>query len=62
MKINDILKNKIKKNRTICWIKKYFVNTGWLFFERIIGKVIKEFDIVKVTKRYMGLYKDVLKN
>lgn len=25
-------------------------------------KVIKEFDIVKVTKRYMDLYKDVLKN
>ena len=62
MKINDILKNKIKKIELSAGFKKYFVNTGWLFFERIIGKVIKEFDIVKVTKRYMDLYKDVLKN
>jgi len=31
LKINDILKNKIKKIELSDGFKKYFVNTGWLF-------------------------------
>ena len=53
MKINDILKNKIKKIELSAGFKKYFVNTGWLFFERIIGMAVSFFVGVYVA-RYLG--------
>lgn len=53
MKINDILKNKIKKIELSSGFKKYFVNTSWLFFERIVGMAISFFVGVYVA-RYLG--------
>jgi O-antigen/teichoic acid export membrane protein len=53
LKINDILKNKTKKIELSDGFKKYFVNTGWLFFERIIGMVVSFFVGVYVA-RYLG--------
>ena len=53
MKINDILKNKIKKIELSAGFKKYFINTGWLFFERIIGMALSFFVGVYVA-RYLG--------
>lgn len=53
MKINDILKNKIKKIELSAGFKKYFVNTGWLFFERIIEMAVSFFVGVYVA-RYLG--------
>ena len=53
MKINDILKNKTKKIELSDGFKKYFVNTGWLFFERIIGMAVSFFVGVYVA-RYLG--------
>jgi O-antigen/teichoic acid export membrane protein len=53
LKINDILKNKIKKIDLSDGFKKYFVNTGWLFFERIIGMALSFFVGVYVA-RYLG--------
>lgn len=53
MKINDILKNKIKKIELSDGFKKYFVNTGWLFFERIVGMALSFFVGVYVA-RYLG--------
>lgn len=50
MKINDILKNKIKLS---AGFKKYFINTGWLFFGRIIGMTLSFFVGVYVA-RYLG--------
>jgi len=53
LKINDILKNKIKKIELSAGFKKYFVNTGWLFFERIVGMAVSFFVGVYVA-RYLG--------
>ena len=53
MKIIDILKNKIKKIELSAGFKKYVANTGWLFFERIIGMALSFFVGVYVA-RYLG--------
>ena len=53
MRINDILKDKFKKIELSSGFKKYFVNTGWLFFERIVGMVVIFFVGVYVA-RYLG--------
>jgi len=53
LKINDVLKNKIKKIELSAGFKKYFVNTGWLFFERIVGMALSFFVGVYVA-RYLG--------
>jgi len=60
LKINDVLKNKIKKMELSDGFKKYFMNTGWLFFERIISMAVSFFVGVYVA-RYLapanyGLY------
>lgn len=53
MKINDILNDKVKKIKLSSGFKKYFINTGWLFFERIIGMAVSFFVGVYVA-RYLG--------
>lgn len=53
MNINHILKEKIKKIELSSGFKKYFLNTSWLFFERIIGMVVTLFVGVYVA-RYLG--------
>lgn len=53
MKINNILKDKVKKIELSAGFKKYFVNTGWLFFERIVGMAVTLFVGVYVA-RYLG--------
>jgi O-antigen/teichoic acid export membrane protein len=53
LKINDVLKNKIKKIDLSAGFKKYFINTGWLFFERIVGMALSFFVGVYVA-RYLG--------
>jgi len=53
LKINDILINKLDKLQISSGFKKYFINTGWLFFERIIGMAVTFFVGVYVA-RYLG--------
>jgi len=53
LKINNILKDKFNKLQLSSGFKKYFVNTGWLFFERIIGMAVTFFVGVYVA-RYLG--------
>lgn len=53
MKINDILQDKFDKIKLSSGFKKYFINTGWLFFERIVGMFISFFVGVYVA-RYLG--------
>ena len=53
MKINNILKDKFNKLQLSAGFKKYFVNTGWLFFERVIGMAVSLFVGVYVA-RYLG--------
>jgi len=53
LKINDILKDKFNKLQLSAGFKKYFVNTSWLFFERIIGMAVIFFVGVYVA-RYLG--------
>lgn len=53
MKINNILKDKVKKIELPAGFKKYFVNTSWLFFERIVGMAVTFFVGVYVA-RYLG--------
>ena len=53
MKIKQTLKDKFNKLQLSAGFKKYFVNIGWLFFERIIGMVITFFVGVYVA-RYLG--------
>ena len=53
MKINNILKDKVKKLKLSAGFKKYFLNTSWLFFERIIGMAVSFFVGVYVA-RYLG--------
>jgi O-antigen/teichoic acid export membrane protein len=53
LKINDILKDKVKKLKLSAGFKKYFINTSWLFFERIVGMVVTFFVGVYVA-RYLG--------
>jgi len=53
LKINNILKDKFNKLQLSVGLKKYFVNTGWLFFERIIGMAVTFFVGVYVV-RYLG--------
>ena len=53
MKINDILKDKLNRLQLSTGFKKYFINTGWLFFERIVGMAITFFVGVYVA-RYLG--------
>lgn len=53
MNINNILNDKVKKLKLSAGFKKYFLNTSWLFFERIIGMVVTLFVGVYVA-RYLG--------
>lgn len=53
MKINNIIKDKFDKIKLSAGFKKYFVNTGWLFFERIIGMAVSLLVGVYVA-RYLG--------
>ena len=53
MKIKQILKDKLKKIKLSSGFKKYFVNTSWLFFERVIGMAVGLFVGVYVA-RYLG--------
>ena len=53
MNINNILNDKVKKLKLSSGFKKYFVNTSWLFFERIIGMAVAFFVGVYVA-RYLG--------
>ena len=53
MNINDILKDKFNKLQLSAGFKKYFVNTSWLFFERIVGMAVTFFVGVYVA-RYLG--------
>ena len=53
MNINNILKDKFNKIELSAGFKKYFVNTSWLFFERIIGMAVAFFVGVYVA-RYLG--------
>jgi len=53
LKIKGILKNKLNKLQTYPGFKKYFINTGWLFFERIIGMAVSFFVGIYVA-RYLG--------
>jgi len=53
LNINNILNDKVKKLKLSSGFKKYFVNTSWLFFERIIGMAVAFFVGVYVA-RYLG--------
>ena len=53
MKINNILKDKIKEIELSAGFKKYFVNTGWLFFERIVEMAVT-FLVGVYVARYLG--------
>ena len=53
MKIKGILKDKLNELQQPSGFKKYFVNTGWLFFERVIGMAVSFFVGVYVA-RYLG--------
>ena len=53
MKIKQTLKDKLNRLQLSTGFKKYFINTGWLFFERIIGMAITFFVGVYVA-RYLG--------
>jgi len=53
LKINNILKDKFNKLQLSSGFKRYFVNTSWLFFERIIGMAVTFFVGVYVA-RYLG--------
>lgn len=53
MKINGILKDKVRKIELSSGFKKYFINTSWLFFERIVGMAVLLFVGVYVA-RYLG--------
>jgi len=53
LNINDILKDKFNKLQLSVGFKKYFLNTSWLFFERIIGMAVTFFVGVYVA-RYLG--------
>ena len=53
MKIKQILEDKLNRLQLSTGFKKYFVNTGWLFFERIIGMAVTFFVGVYVA-RYLG--------
>ena len=53
MKIKEILKDKLNKLQAYPGFKKYFVNTSWLFFERVIGMTVSFFVGVYVA-RYLG--------
>lgn len=53
MKINNIIKDKFDKIKLSSGFKKYFINTSWLFFERIIGMAVSFFVGVYVA-RYLG--------
>jgi len=53
LNINNILNDKVKKIKLPAGFKKYFVNTGWLFFERVIGMAVSFFVGVYVA-RYLG--------
>jgi len=53
LKINNILKDKIKEIELSAGFKKYFVNTGWLFFERIVEMAVT-FLVGVYVARYLG--------
>jgi len=53
LNINNILNDKVKKLKLSAGFKKYFVNTSWLFFEKIIGMAVSFFVGVYVA-RYLG--------
>jgi len=53
LKINNILKGKFDKIKLSSGFRKYFINTSWLFFERIIGMAVSFFVGVYVA-RYLG--------
>jgi len=53
LKINNILKDKFNKLQLSAGFKRYFKNTSWLFFERIIGMAVSLLVGVYVA-RYLG--------
>jgi O-antigen/teichoic acid export membrane protein len=53
LKIKQILKDKLNRLQLSSGFKKYFVNTSWLFFERIVGMTVSFFVGVYVA-RYLG--------
>ncbi len=53
MKIEEILKDKFNKPQLSAGFKKYFVNTGWLFFENILGMAVT-FLVGVYVVRYLG--------
>jgi len=53
LKINNIIKEKFNKLQLSAGFKKYFVNTGWLFFERVIGMAVS-FLVGVYVVRYLG--------
>lgn len=53
MKINNISNGKFDKIKLSSGFRKYFINTSWLFFERIIGMAVSFFVGVYVA-RYLG--------
>jgi len=53
LKINNILKDKFNKLQLSAGFKRYFKNTSWLFFERIIGMAVS-FLVGVYVARYLG--------
>lgn len=53
MKIYNVLKNKYRELKSADGFKKYFKNTSWLFFERII-KILVAFFVGIYIARYLG--------
>lgn len=53
MKIDNILYDKFKKIKLSAGFKKYFVNTSWLFIERII-RMASSFLVGVYVVRYLG--------
>jgi len=53
LKIKQTLKDKLNRLQLSAGFKKYFINTGWLFFERIIGMAVTLLVGVYVA-RYLG--------
>jgi O-antigen/teichoic acid export membrane protein len=53
LKINYIFKDKFNKIELSSGFKKYFLNTSWLFFERIVGMAVTFFVGVYVV-RFLG--------
>jgi len=53
LKINNILKDKFNKLQLSVGFKRYFKNTSWLFFERVIGMAVS-LSVGVYVARYLG--------